>query len=288
MHYLIRLGGALHANSREHERNMDVTVSNKYEIIDFHTHPFLESKYDISSHKEYLRLTKEDTFRIMKNLGVSKICGSALLLDTHLEGEDLWGLVKTFNRKALEMKEYYGDFYEVGMHIHPDYVRESCEEMEYMRQKGVKLIGELVPRRFNYDYSHKGLDDILELAGQYGMVVSFHSMDDTQMDEMVKRHKNTTFVAAHPLEKPTLLRHIERMKKNENYYLDLSGTGLFRFGMLRRLIDEVGAERVLFGSDYPICSPAMYVGAVVLDETLTEREKTLILSGNAKRILGIS
>ena len=260
----------------------------EYDIIDFHTHPFLEPKYDISFHKEYLRLTQEDTFRIMKNLGVFKICGSVLSANVDVDVEDVWGHIKSLNRKALEMKRYYGDFYEVGMHIHPDYVQESCAEMEYMRKRGVKLIGELVPRRFNYDYTHKGLDDILELAGEYGMVVSFHSMDDAAMDAMVERHKNTIFVAAHPLEKTTLLRHIERMKNNENCYLDLSGTGLFRFGMLRRLIDEVGAERVLFGSDYPICSPSMYVGAIILDETLTEREKTLILSGNAKRLLNIT
>ena len=255
-----------------------------YEIIDFHTHPFLESAYDISSHKEYLKLTKEDTTRLLKNLGVTKICGSALNLEKLSEGENPWETVKLFNEKALEMKAYYGDFYEMGFHVHPDYVKESCEEIERMHALGVRLIGELVPRRFGYDYSHKGLEEIFDLAGEYGMVVSFHSMDDTQMDEMVARHKHTRFVAAHPLEKPTLLRHIERMKRNENCHLDLSGTGLFRFGMLRRLIDEVGAERILFGSDYPICSPAMYVGAIVLDETLSNREKELILSGNAKRL----
>ncbi|MBQ7912453.1 MAG: amidohydrolase [Clostridia bacterium] len=256
-----------------------------YEIIDFHTHPFLESTFDISSHKEYLKLQKEDTLRLLKNLGVVKICGSVLCLEKIGQEENAWETVQTFNQKALEARDYYGDFYEVGFHVHPNYVKESCEEMERMHALGVKLIGELVPRRFGYDYAHKGLDEIFALAGEYQMAVSFHSMDDTQMDEMVARHKHTTFVAAHPLEKPTLLRHIDRMKKNQNCYLDLSGTGLFRFGMLRRLIDEVGAERILFGSDYPICSPAMYVGAIVLDETLTEREKRLILSGNAKRIL---
>ena len=34
-------------------------------------------------------------------------------------------------------------------------------------------------------------------------------------------------------EYPDFMRHVERAKKNENYYLDLSGTGLFRHGMLR-------------------------------------------------------
>ena len=258
----------------------------QYEIIDFHTHPFFDSSYNISLHKDYLKLSKEDTLRLLKNLGVTRICGSVLCLEKLSSVENPWETVKKFNDEGLKLREYYGDFYELGFHVHPDYVRESCEEIERMNGLGVKLIGELVPRRFGYDYGHKGLDDIFALAGEYGMTVSFHSMDDRQMDEMVAKHPNTTFVAAHPLEMPTLLCHIQRMKKNENCYLDLSGTGMFRFGMLRRLIDEVGAERILYGSDYPICSPAMYVGAIVLDETLTVREKELILNENAKRVLG--
>lgn len=259
----------------------------EYEIIDFHTHPFLESTYDISSHKDYLRLTKNDTLRILQNLGVKHICGSALSVDKLAEGKDAWETARLFNLEALKMREYYGDFYIPGMHIHPDYVEASCREIERMRCLGVKLIGELVPRRFGYDYGHRGLDKIFDCAAAHGMVVSFHSQDDDLMDEMVSRHKDVKFVAAHPLEKPTLLRHIQRLQRNENCYLDLSGTGMFRYGMLRRLIDDVGTDRILYGSDYPICSPAMYVGAIVLDETLSETEKHLILSGNAKHLLEI-
>ena len=81
------------------------------------------------------------------------------------------------------------------------------------------------------------------------------------------------------------MRHLNRMKISENYYLDLSGTGLFRHGMLRHGIDEVGAERFLFGSDYPTCNPAMFLGGVILDTSISEEEKTLILAGNAQRLL---
>ena len=259
----------------------------QFEIIDFHTHPFDEARYNLNSHKEYLKIDKEKNYQLLKNLGVTKICGCVLTLDSLAEGETFWDRVLLLNQKALDLKGYYGDFYVPGFHVHPDYVKESCEEIERMSRKGIHLMGELVPRRIGYGYDNKGLDEIFYCAASHGTVVSFHTQDDDLLDEMVKRHPKTTFVAAHPLEFPVLLRHIERMKKNENVYLDLSGTGMFRFGMLRRLIDEVGAERVLFGSDYPICSPAMYVGAIVLDETLTEREKRLILSDNAKRVLGI-
>jgi len=104
------------------------------------------------------------------------------------------------------------------------------------------------------------------------------------LSEMPARHKDIDFVFAHPGEKAILDQHIQIMKKNDNVYLDISGTGLFRYGMLKQLVDEVGAERILFGTDYPICNPNMYI-AGVLFEKISDREKELIFAGNAKRLL---
>ena len=56
--------------------------------------------------------------------------------------------------------------------------------------------------------------------------------------------------------------------------------------MLAYGVGRVGAERFLFGSDYPVCSPGMNVGAVDYEE-ITDRERELIFSGNAKRLLNL-
>ena len=155
-----------------------------------------------------------------------------------------------------------------------------------MHSLGVRLVGELVPYYHGWqDYSCSAFDEILDAAEQYGMVVSFHSMDDDQMDAMVKKHPNLVLVAAHPNTMGYYQRHLDRMKLSKNYYLDLSGTGLFRHRMLRYGIDQCGADRFLFGTDFPVCNPAMYVGGVVMDGLLTEEEKQMILADNAKRLL---
>ena len=75
------------------------------------------------------------------------------------------------------------------------------------------------------------------------------------------------------------------MKMSENYYLDLSGTGLFRHGMLRYGINMFGAERFIFGSDYPTCNPAMFIGGIVMDTLISEDEKKMIFAENVKRLL---
>ena len=111
--------------------------------------------------------------------------------------------------------------------------------------------------------------------------------EQEEMERMIAAHPNITFVAAHPGEREFYEKHLERMKKYPNLYLDLSGTGLFRYGMLSYGVHKVGAERFLFGTDYPICNPRMYVQAV-MQESLSETERELIFHKNAEHILGIS
>ena len=254
-------------------------------IIDFHTHPFVDGSTNICSHKEYCNMSAESTLCDLKKLGVVKICGSVIKLPFNKEST-VWQQLEDANNIALGLKEKYGDFYEVGFHVHPDYVKESISEIERMSKLGVKIVGELVPYMHGWeDYSCKGLGEIIEAATHHNMIISFHSMDNDQMDKMVQNHKDATFVAAHPGEYGNFMRHLNRMKMSDNYYLDLSGYGIFRHGMLRRGIDEMGVDRFIFGSDYPTCNPAMYIGGVADDFTLTADEKQQILYNNAERLL---
>ncbi len=262
----------------------------QYEIIDFHTHPFTDAATNICQHKEFFPMSLELTVSYLQGLGISKICGSVLCHNRSTDAPyaNAWEMIADSNERALGLKEQYGDFYIPGFHVHPDYVKESCEEIEKMSKLGIRLIGELVPYMHGWsDYSCAAFDEILDVATAHHMIVNFHSNDQDHMDAMVKKHPDTVFVAAHPGEYDSYMRHLNRMKMSENYYLDLSGGGLFRHGMLRRGIEECGAERFIFGSDYPTCNPAMFIGGVALDSLISENEKEMIFAGNAKRLLGL-
>lgn len=256
-----------------------------FEIIDFHTHPFTGPETNICNHKECCNMSAKETVNVFKKLGVSKICGSVI---PPRNPDNYWEVIKKANDIALELKDMYGDFYIPGFHIHPFYIEESIKEMDRMDKLGIKLIGELLPYHHGWsDYSMPELSELLKEAGKRNMIVNFHSQGNDEMDKMVKNHKDVVFVAAHPGEYNDFMRHLERMKMSENYYLDLSGYGIFRYGMLRRAIDCVGVDRIIFGSDYPTCNPGMYVGGVLLDSLITDSEKEKIFSLNAKRLLGI-
>ena len=258
-----------------------------YEIIDFHTHPFLTNEYNICNHIQNCNMSAENTFKIMNRLGVSKICGSVIKTGPLRENETWWDRVRTCNDEALKLKNIYGDFYIPGFHIHPDFPEESMAEIDAMQAKGIRLIGELVPYMMGYTHYHnRVLDKIVDYATKKGMVLNLHTMsDEDDLDAFVAAHPDTTIIAAHPGELQSLLRHIKRMKEYPNYYIDLSGTGMLRYGMLRRAIDEVGAHRILYGSDFPTCNPPMFIGGIVFDDLLTIQEKKAIFVDNAKRLL---
>lgn len=267
-------------------------INKKYKIIDFHTHPFPTNDYNICSHIEYSNMSEENTITDLKKLGIEKICGSVIKKGTATSDTDIWQEILDMNNQALELAKRSNGFYIPGFHVHPEYVKESIAEIERMDKLGVKLIGELVPYLHRWsDYSDKRFFEILEVAEHYKMVVNFHALgvEETfnQMDEMVKRFKNLVLVGAHPSEGACLKHHMKRFEISDNYYLDTSGGGIFRHGTLRHLIDDYGKEKILFGSDYPTCNPAMFVGGVALDFLISEEEKEYIFYKNAERILGI-
>ena len=81
----------------------------EFEIIDFHTHPFLSPLTNICNHPDVFNMDTDYTLSLMKELGVSKICGSVAFVGEY--GSSWWDKIKHNNDEALKLKEIYGDFY---------------------------------------------------------------------------------------------------------------------------------------------------------------------------------
>jgi aminocarboxymuconate-semialdehyde decarboxylase len=72
----------------------------------------------------------------------------------------------------------------------------------------------------------------------------------------------------------------------DRFYVD---SAVFDPRALSLLIDVIGAERVMLGTDFPFPLGEQEPGAVVRDcPGLGEAERTAILGGNAKRFLGLA
>lgn len=256
-----------------------------FEIIDFHAHPFEHAKNNICRYPEICNMSKESTIEAYKNFGISRICGSVI---SQIKDDDVWGEILNLNDQALKLAQEYGNFYYPGFHVHPNYVEESIAQIDRFSALGYKLMGELVPYMMGgYAYADERLTPVFDHAEKKGIVVNIHPIDDDDIDAFVKRHKNLIVVGAHPNNDQRFFRHLERLKKYDNYYIDMAAAGTLSYGMLKKVIDTVGAERILFGTDYPICHPGAHVGAVLFDSLIKDSEKELIFSKNAKRLLNL-
>jgi predicted TIM-barrel fold metal-dependent hydrolase len=71
-------------------------------------------------------------------------------------------------------------------------------------------------------------------------------------------------------------------RDHENVYLDLAGD-CYSLGLVEYLVAEVGAERILYGSDLTWIDPRTQLG-MILDAEVTDEDKALILRDNALRL----
>lgn len=91
---------------------------------------------------------------------------------------------------------------------------------------------------------------------------------------------NTTFILAHS-GSFEFEKMVDLLKKHQNVYTDIS---LQPAEHIKTLINKIGYERILFGTDYPFVTQAFSILSV-LRATKNENERTFIFSENAKRLL---
>ena len=161
--------------------------------------------------------------------------------------------------------------------------------------RGIKLH----PPLQRIDFDDKRLFPVYDLARALNLVVVFHAgWDATYRDEMrasvemtlnvVKNFPGLKLVAAH-MGGLRLARDVfDRLAGKHNLYFDTAYTADLWLdkGMFRDIIRRHGAERVLFGSDYPWHLPSAEIG-LIKSLGIGEEEKKMILGENAARLLGL-
>jgi predicted TIM-barrel fold metal-dependent hydrolase len=80
-------------------------------------------------------------------------------------------------------------------------------------------------------------------------------------------------------------RVIEQLTRYRNVYADTSGAR--RFDYVARAVKRAGPDKILFGSDGPWLHPALELQKIRL-LGLSQSDESLILSGNARRLLRLS
>lgn len=130
-------------------------------------------------------------------------------------------------------------------------------------------------------------DDWFSYANDHHLPMLVHASDITlskDVDVLADKYPNITFILAHSGAEFTVAEvNSSIANKHDNVVLDITYTTTGR-GMVEFLVERAGAEKVLFGSDFPMRDPAPQLGWVCYADIPFE-DKKKILSGNIEKIL---
>jgi uncharacterized protein len=190
--------------------------------------------------------------------------------------------------------------------LHPGAGREATlNEVRRARDEGLIGLGELSPHSQGHGIDDPVFRAALELAAELRLPVNFHVTDPASKDypgrvetpladfaRLAREFPRTTFILSHL---GGLLPLVDLSAVSwPNLFYDTAAVPLiYPPEILRRMLDVVGKEKVLFGSDYPlILFPREETGpgfarflAQVSESKLNAAERAALLGGNLEHLL---
>jgi predicted TIM-barrel fold metal-dependent hydrolase len=192
---------------------------------------------------------------------------------------------------ASEVTASDGAFTGLGtMHPDSEHPEQDFSELADLGLKGVKLHPDF--QRFEAD-SRKAMR-IYGLCAEAGLPVLVHTGDyrfnysnPDRIVGILRAFPKLKFVGAHFGGWSMWDEAVKRLPRFTNFYVDCSSSlYLMTAARAKEIIDAFGANRVLWGSDYPMWeSKAEMERFERID--LTDEQKDLILYKNASKLLGV-
>ena len=176
----------------------------------------------------------------------------------------------------------------------------AAREVERCARGGLRGIGEM--RLDAAALASPAVADCLSAIEEHGLVLLVHTSEpvghqyagkgDTtpgRLYPLIARFPKLRMIAAHwggGLPFYALMPEVQ--KSFGNVYFDTAASPfLYRPEVYGRVIDLVGAEHVLFGSDFPLLAPGRVLREI-RSQALPPEQQRLILGGNAARLLGLT
>ncbi len=191
------------------------------------------------------------------------------------------------NREIARFVEKHKGRFLGACAVNPQYLDEALKEVEYCRkQLGFVWVGELCNYMGPYPYTGKEFALLVKEVARLGMALAVHT-ENEEIDYIVRTFPEATLVFAHfgdEKEFDHIFKRIDLVAKHPNCYLDTSGYGHDRMGVLEYAVKTIGPDRVLFGSDFSINDPSTVL-ARIHNAFLTEEQKAKVLAGNLEALL---
>jgi predicted TIM-barrel fold metal-dependent hydrolase len=151
--------------------------------------------------------------------------------------------------------------------------------------KGVKL----QPQRHGYEVDGSTANRVMEFCEQHGLSIAIHSGDRCclpwQVGQIARRFPTVPVIMNHMGFRYYVDGAINVALETPNIYLDTVLVSMP--GYLKMAVDKVGADRIIYGSDFPVGHPSSAIAALKAANVGAEAEK-LIMGDNLARIMKVS
>ena len=267
-------------------------IDNKFTVIDSHCHiyPIKIATPAVDSTGRFYNMTAlgdgtvDSLLEIGKETGIDRFVVQSVATTPHQ--------VKSINEFiADEVLQHKDTLIGLGT-LHPDSpdLKGDFEHIKELGLHGVKLHPDI--QKFKID-DYRCLK-IYELCEKENMPILMHTGDyrfdfsnPNRLVPILDIYKNLTIIGAHLGGWSVWDEAVDKLVKYENFYVD-SSSSLYKLSVERatEIIRLYGANRVLFGSDYPVFSPNIELNRFMA-LPLTDKERKMILSENVLKLYNI-
>jgi len=286
------------------------TCYNLAMIIDFHTHVFSPRvKKDRSKYIE-----SDPCFAILYSSPDAKLATADELIASMDKDEvDIsvilnggWAtheLCAETNDYILESIARYPQRLIGFCTVQPQSSEAAIAEIERCARGGIKGVGEMRPDTQLFDLAEREvMEPFIEVIREHKLILLTHasepvghqyqgkgSITPDMLYPFITNFPDLTLVCAHwggGLPFYALMPEVKEAMGNV-FFDTAASPFLYNPQIYSQVIQLVGADKVLFGSDYPLLAQSRLLKEIdSLD--LPQETKNLILSGNARRLLGIT
>ncbi|MHB8599004.1 MAG: amidohydrolase family protein [Ktedonobacteraceae bacterium] len=278
-------------------------------LIDFHTHIFSP---DIQKHRERY-CTRDPWFdTLYRDIRNRLVSAEDLIAEMDATRVDAavafsfgWtdpGLIEETNSYVMDsMRRYPGRIYGMAV-LQPTVGVRAVRELVRCAEAGMIGLGELMPHGQGYRLSDIDLlTPIMEVVRQHQLLVLSHCSEpvghsypgkgDVSLPDIISfltAFPDVRFIAAHwggGLPFYSLMPEIQRVTANVWY--DTAATPyLYRNTIVPAVAQIVGADRILFASDYGLLRQQRVID-YIRQSGLSTEEVEMVLGGNARALLGL-
>lgn len=278
-------------------------------IIDFHTHVF--SPRIKKNRSQYI--DNDPCFAVLYSKKEAKLATTEELIDSMDKAEIEISVIVNIGWTTHELCVETNDYILESIARYPQRLVGFCTvqplstgatiaEIERCAKGGARGIGEMRPDMQLFDLGDEEIvSSFVEALKKHQLILLTHASEPVGHDypgkgiitpdmlyPFITRYPDLTIVCSHwggGLPFYALMPEVKQAIKNV-YFDTAASPFLYSSQIYNQVSQLVGADKILFGSDYPLLTQTRLLQEIGAAD-LTEEAKSQILSCNARKLLGI-